>query len=242
MHLGENLQYLRKSNGNMTQEKLAERMRVSRQTVSKWESSESIPELSKLLELCDIFSCSLDTLIREDMAAKSSSSSPVQIRHIQGFRYACSTIISKHPREDSRRSIEAMAQRNHFSAQDFTGIGWPFPYLSLEQKQRFGLQGYVSALLLPEEFTLEDPFVEVHRQAAADYAVITVRDPFTPPHQRISQAYETIMEYLKLQGIQKQYLPDFLPCFERLYQKDGIAYMDIYVHCYSNTKGVPTTL
>jgi transcriptional regulator with XRE-family HTH domain len=36
MKLGSNLQILRKLHGNMTQEKLAERMNVSRQTVSKW--------------------------------------------------------------------------------------------------------------------------------------------------------------------------------------------------------------
>ena len=41
MKLGSNLQYLRKLHGNMTQEKLAERMGVSRQTVSKWETGVS---------------------------------------------------------------------------------------------------------------------------------------------------------------------------------------------------------
>lgn len=41
MKLGSNLQYLRKLHGNMTQEKLAERMSVSRQTISKWETGVS---------------------------------------------------------------------------------------------------------------------------------------------------------------------------------------------------------
>ena len=41
MKLGSNLQYLRKLYGNMTQEKLAERMNVSRQTISKWETGVS---------------------------------------------------------------------------------------------------------------------------------------------------------------------------------------------------------
>ncbi|MBQ4075485.1 MAG: helix-turn-helix transcriptional regulator [Clostridia bacterium] len=41
MKLGVNLQYLRKIHGNMTQEELAERMSVSRQTISKWETGES---------------------------------------------------------------------------------------------------------------------------------------------------------------------------------------------------------
>ena len=41
MKLGSNLQYLRRLHGNMTQEKLTERMGVSRQTVSKWETGGS---------------------------------------------------------------------------------------------------------------------------------------------------------------------------------------------------------
>ena len=67
MKLGTNLQYLRKLNGNMTQERLAERMNVSRQTVSKWENSEAIPDVDKLLELSSLFSCTLDALLKEDL-------------------------------------------------------------------------------------------------------------------------------------------------------------------------------
>lgn len=51
MKLGANLQYLRKLHGSMTQEKLAERMNVSRQTISKWETGDAYPELDKLMEL-----------------------------------------------------------------------------------------------------------------------------------------------------------------------------------------------
>ena len=60
MKLGSNLQILRKLHGNMTQEKLAERMNVSRQTVSKWENGEAYPELDKLMELSNLFSCTLE--------------------------------------------------------------------------------------------------------------------------------------------------------------------------------------
>ena len=48
MSLGENLQFLRKKN-NITQEQLAEQLDVSRQSVSKWESDSSYPEMDKLL-------------------------------------------------------------------------------------------------------------------------------------------------------------------------------------------------
>ena len=49
MYFGLNLQYLRKLNGNMSQEKLAERLGVSRQAISKWETEETFPEIPKLL-------------------------------------------------------------------------------------------------------------------------------------------------------------------------------------------------
>lgn len=67
MSFGQNLQFLRKMRNSMTQEALADRMGVSRQTVSKWELDSAYPEMDKLVELCALFSCTMDQLIREDM-------------------------------------------------------------------------------------------------------------------------------------------------------------------------------
>ncbi len=63
MSLAENLQYLRAREG-VTQEQLAERLDVSRQSVSKWESTASYPEMDTLLKLCDMFQVDMDTLLR----------------------------------------------------------------------------------------------------------------------------------------------------------------------------------
>ena len=63
MSLSENLQFLRAREG-LTQEQLAEQLDVSRQSVSKWESNASYPEMDTLLKLCDIFHTDLDTLLR----------------------------------------------------------------------------------------------------------------------------------------------------------------------------------
>ena len=51
MSFGKNLQYLRQLSAGMTQEALAEKLDVSRQTVSKWEMDASNPEMEKALEL-----------------------------------------------------------------------------------------------------------------------------------------------------------------------------------------------
>ena len=67
MKFGENLYNLRKAN-KMSQEKLAEKMDVTRQSVSKWENGESYPEMEKIMKLCNIFHCKINDLVHENMA------------------------------------------------------------------------------------------------------------------------------------------------------------------------------
>ena len=50
MEISEKVLQLRKAN-NLTQEELAEKLNVSRQSVSKWESGQTIPELEKLIDI-----------------------------------------------------------------------------------------------------------------------------------------------------------------------------------------------
>lgn len=64
MKFGENLYNLRKKE-KMSQEKLAEKVGVSRQSVSKWETGESYPEMNRILELCKIFRCQLNDLVND---------------------------------------------------------------------------------------------------------------------------------------------------------------------------------
>ncbi len=62
MNLGNNIKFLRK-NINLSQEYLAEKCKVSRQSVTKWETEESMPTIEKLIILADIFNVSLDELV-----------------------------------------------------------------------------------------------------------------------------------------------------------------------------------
>ena len=66
MKFCENLQNLRKRK-NISQEQLAEMLGVTRQSVSKWESGASYPEMEKLTEMCKVFHCSLDALVNGDV-------------------------------------------------------------------------------------------------------------------------------------------------------------------------------
>ena len=63
MDVSEKILQLRKANG-FTQEELAEKLNVSSQSVSKWESGQSVPELEKLVALSEIFQVSTDHLLK----------------------------------------------------------------------------------------------------------------------------------------------------------------------------------
>lgn len=62
MKFYEKLSKLRKTN-NLSQEQLAEKINVTRQAISKWESGESYPDMAKIIQLCKILNCSLNDLM-----------------------------------------------------------------------------------------------------------------------------------------------------------------------------------
>lgn len=82
MKFGENLKNLRKQIG-LSQESLAERIGVSRQSVSKWECGEAYPEMTNILCLCKIFHCKLNDLIHKDLADLNSLDAEVQMKIVK---------------------------------------------------------------------------------------------------------------------------------------------------------------
>ena len=66
MKFGDNLQNLRKLK-KMSQEKLAEKVDVSRQSISKWERGESYPTMNNIIALCEIFHCNINELVQENL-------------------------------------------------------------------------------------------------------------------------------------------------------------------------------
>lgn len=79
----DNLIYLRKMK-KMSQEDLAEKLQISRQTISKWETGEAIPDLEKSKMLADIFKVSLDDLVSYDASAEGLPLPP-KGKHIFGL-------------------------------------------------------------------------------------------------------------------------------------------------------------
>lgn len=66
MSFNEKLQMLRKKN-KLSQEGLADKLDVTRQSVSKWESGITYPEMDKLLSICKLFNCSLEELTNDEI-------------------------------------------------------------------------------------------------------------------------------------------------------------------------------
>ena len=73
MDLGTKLKQARQSR-NVTQETLAERLGVSRQTISNWENNRSYPDIVSIIALSDLYGVSLDALLKGD---------PKMIEHLQ---------------------------------------------------------------------------------------------------------------------------------------------------------------
>lgn len=65
MKFGENLKLIRKSH-KISQETLADKLGVSRQSISKWETGENYPSMQNIMCLCTIFKCKINELIHED--------------------------------------------------------------------------------------------------------------------------------------------------------------------------------
>ena len=231
MSLGSNISFLRKQK-KLTQEQFAEKMSVTRQTVSRWESDEVVPELAKLIEISDFFSCKLDALVREELSYNGDIYSKVQIKKVEALRLASYVMISPNPESDVNNYMEKWAFDSGLKTAypDAKLIGWDFPFVSQEQQNRFGMHGYVAAYILPEGFETQCPGVQYMENAEADYAVITIMDPFVQPFERIPNAYKLIMEYLQANNFKEKQQENIISCFEHEYEVNGTTFMDVYVH------------
>lgn len=72
MTIGEKISHLR-TLSNISQEQLAEKISVSRQSVSKWEMDQALPQIDKVLQLCELFSVSADELLQDKISIVSKA-------------------------------------------------------------------------------------------------------------------------------------------------------------------------
>lgn len=118
-----NLQYLR-AQRNLTQERLAMLLGVSRQAISKWESEKAYPEMDKLLMICDLFGCTLDDLVLGDVSRPAASASAAGSSNVDSSAEAASPLAASSKTAGIIAPIAELAQ-------DITGYD--------EHRRRFAL-------------------------------------------------------------------------------------------------------
>lgn len=227
MSLGRNIQFLRKIYNGMTQEQLAEKMGVSRQTISKWELDIVYPEINKVIDLCELFSCSMDQLIREDIDINNEAFSDIKVKKIAGFSYVKYAVISAEPEEDAKNHIKDWAYKNGIKEPEI--IGWDFTSVSQEQINVYHMHGYAAACILPNDYQIMDNNFEVIKQKEQKYAVISIKDPFRAPYMLIPNAYKTLMRYIEVNRLKYMKEKDVLSCYEKEYMINGVNYIDIHI-------------
>lgn len=128
-----NLQYLR-AQRNLTQERLAMLLGVSRQAISKWESEKAYPEMDKLLMICDLFGCTLDDLVLGDVSRPAASASAAGSSNVDSSAETASPLAASSKTAGIIAPIAELAQ-------DITGYD--------EHRRRFALliAGGVAAIV-----------------------------------------------------------------------------------------------
>lgn len=86
MNFADNLKKIRKDH-NLSQEQLAEKLGVTRQSVSKWESRQSYPEMDKVIQICNMFNYNMDELINADIkeVKETKESKNISNKYITSF-------------------------------------------------------------------------------------------------------------------------------------------------------------
>lgn len=82
MKFEDNLKNLRKSK-KLSQEVLAEKVGVSRQSVSKWETGEAYPEMNNILMLCKIFHSNINELVNDSLMNLSSLDEEIKMNVVK---------------------------------------------------------------------------------------------------------------------------------------------------------------
>lgn len=181
MELKDKLQELRK-NKNLSQEKLAEKLDVSRQAVAKWENGETYPDIDNLISLSDIFNITLDRLLKEDN---------------------CMNIIKNSLNYNSSELINFLikAKKNTYASNNSVEIVSSRPE-SHDFKFEDGNYKYIDTYLGGERFIGEESvFIDNKPTWAMNYNGIEINEKFSSAF--LKHALLTVNEKMPYRGTEK---------------------------------------
>lgn len=159
MLFNEKLKMLRKEN-NLTQEELAEKINVSRQAITKWESGEGIPDIENLKQISIVFNTTIDELIKEDKdinIEKKMNYSFIQeleIDHSKDFDIHVDKMyeINVLPNEEEIVKVEVLS--NEENVEELFKVKFDDLYnrLDIDVKSKKYVKNVILKLYIPEKY------------------------------------------------------------------------------------------
>ena len=121
MNLGENI-YQYRTSKNLSQGDLADKLDVSRQSVSKWENNSAIPDLDKIVRLCEIFEISIDALVKgvEHTADTAENNTVIQSGNWEQAKPAA--VLTKEEKSADLKESTPSARKDNLYADHNTGF------------------------------------------------------------------------------------------------------------------------
>ena len=158
MFFSEKLKLIRTKN-NLTQEELAEKLNVSRQAITKWESGDGIPDIENLKQLSILFDITIDELIKEDkpiiIKRKYSYKEELEIDHTKHFDIKTNKIyeLSIKPNNEEKVKIEILSDEEE-KLSELYKIKFDNLYnrLDIDIKGKSEFQDIVINIYLPEKY------------------------------------------------------------------------------------------
>ena len=158
MLFNDKLKMLRKEN-NLTQEELAEKLNVSRQAITKWESSEGIPDIFNLKQISLLFNTTIDELVKEDMDVtinkeKYSYVSELEIDHTKHFDINITKINELNIKPNNEEKIKVEILSNEEDINELFKVKFDDLYnrIDIDIKSKKILSDTIINLLIPEKY------------------------------------------------------------------------------------------
>ena len=121
MRLSEKIMDLRKKSG-WSQEELAERLGISRQSVSKWETGESVPDIDKIIRMSELWNVSTDYLLKEEVVPEEEAPEPEYAEDRSGDTYREAAQSIEWNVDEEQRKTQRRRQVSREEAEDFLAL------------------------------------------------------------------------------------------------------------------------
>ncbi|NLO84322.1 MAG: helix-turn-helix transcriptional regulator [Clostridiales bacterium] len=123
MVFADNLRILRSKRG-LTQEQLAERLNVSRQSVAKWECGQSAPDIQRLLELSEVLDVSVDGLLKEKATCSAGEESGRTVNTSELAAFICRASLATYAGYGEEEAVSS-----RLGSHDYCHVQEPFVYM-----------------------------------------------------------------------------------------------------------------